>query len=448
MKQLFLLCILIIATKAWGNLHLAPPDFDTPSGRAVFIDMTNAHHDIVFDGFKRQATATSTIRFEQKSRGLPIFDLVPEPSSVKIDGEEVAQTLTMLPDNGSQVRVVQKLLAPGTYTLTVTNRISENVRFSPFRNVSAAFWIRDLKARMFWEQYLPVNLEFDQHPRSMDLSFKGRKVHNQVIHANGTVTKTGTNKWRIEYPAWYTVSAPYFHTMRKGARRTLYFTLKSIDGREIPATVYTFFPWSVKKYAEEMKRVFVELENDYGPWPHDVSIAYGAGLGGMEHSGATMTSFAALDHEMLHSYFAKGVLPVNGNAGWIDEAIASWRDYGYFRSAVPGVPANLAGRGPYARNTNSQAYEYGRNFLGYLDYLMQDMGGLKAFLRGYFQNYKYTLVTTEHFINNLEFFTGMDLKELFQENVFTPTPGRKSHSHDAFNPNHPEVSPELLKSRL
>ncbi|MFP5492274.1 MAG: hypothetical protein ACLGG0_12290 [Bacteriovoracia bacterium] len=447
MKQIFLLAMLMFAAHSWANMHLAPPDFNTDTGRAVFIDMTDAHHDIVFDGFKRRAIATTTIKFIQKNEGMPIFDLVPVPSSVQIDGEEVEQRLTSLPDNASRVRVVQKVLPPGEYTLTVVNRIKENVRFSLFRNVSAAFWIRDLKSRMFWEQYLPVNLEFDQHSRSMDIQFKGRKFHNQVIHANGTVTKTGDNQWRIEYPAWYTVSAPYFHTMRKGARRTKYFTMKSIDGRDIPATVYTFFPWSVNKYAEEMKRVFVELENDYGPWPHDVSIAYGAGFGGMEHAGATMTSFAALDHEMLHSYFAKGVMPINGNSGWIDEAIASWRDNGYFRSSVPGAPANLAGRGDYARNTNSQAYEYGRNFLGYLDFLMQDKGGLKPFLRGYFQAYKYTLVSTEHFINNLEFFSGLELKQLFIDNVYTPTPGRKSQQHDV-NPMHPEVSRAKLRSLL
>ncbi len=446
MKNVFLLCCLAFAARAWGNLHLAPPDFDTPEGRAVFIDMTHANHHIVFDGAKRESIATSTIEFVQPHSGMPIFDLVPNPISVSVDGEPVSEKLVSLPDAASKVRVVQKVLSPGRHTLTVVNRISENVYYSLFRNVHAGFWIRDLKDRLFWEQYLPVNLEYDQHSRTMDVEFKGRKVHNQVIHANGKVTKTGTNRWRIEYPAWYTVSCPYFHTMRRGARRTIYFTLNSVDGREIPATVYTFFPLSTGTYVKEMKKVFAELEADYGPWPHDFSIAYGAGLGGMEHAGATMTSFAALDHEMLHSYFAKGVVPANGNAGWIDEAIASWRDYGYFRSPTPGIPANLAGRSIYARNTNSQAYKHGREFLGHLDYLMQDMGGLKAFLRGYFQAYKYTVITTDHFINNLEFFTGLELRPLFIENVFTPTPQKSLESHH--NPKHPPVSPAELFKRL
>lgn len=447
MKKIFLLCVMVFAARAWANLHLAPPDFNIQEGRAIFVDMTHAHHTIVFDGKERETIAVSTIKFIATKEGMPIFDLVPSPISVEIDDRPVTQRLVSLPGNVSKVRVALDTVAPGEHTLKIVNRIKENVGYSLLRNVRAAFWIRDLKDRLFWEQYLPVNLEFDQHPRVMDLEFKGRKVHNQVIHANGKVTATGKNKWRVEYPAWYTVSAPYFHTMRKGARNTKYFTLKSIDGREIPITIYTFFPWSVNRFAKETKRVFNELEADYGPWPHDFFIAYGAGFGGMEHAGATMTSFGALDHEMLHCYFAKGVLPANGNAGWIDEAIASWRDYGYQRLPTPGVPANLAGRSIYARNTNSQAYAHGRAFLAHLDYLLQDKGGLKAFLRGYFQTYKYTLITTEHFINNLEFFSGLELSDLFRANVYTETPEGEEKSVEG-SEYHPELTAEELDSLI
>ena len=56
---------------------------------------------------------------------------------------------------------------------------------------------------------------------------------------------------------------------------------------------------------------------------------YIAGRGGMEHCGATITSMSALAHEITHSWFARGVMPANGNAGWIDEGTARWRDRGY-----------------------------------------------------------------------------------------------------------------------
>jgi hypothetical protein len=53
----------------------------------------------------------------------------------------------------------------------------------------------------------------------------------------------------------------------------------------------------------------------------------------MEYCGATMTDPGALGHELTHSWFARGVMPANGNTGWIDEAVASWRDDGYPRAS-------------------------------------------------------------------------------------------------------------------
>jgi hypothetical protein len=446
MKPLLILFFMIFAAHSKANLHLAPPDFNIPEGRAVFVDFTDSHHQIVFDGKKRRATATSTITFFNTKPGMPIFDLVETPSLVEIDGVAVEQKLISLPGGESEVRIALKRLEPGVHTLKVVNRIKRNVRFSLFRNVKAGFWIRDLKSRMFWEQYLPVNLEYDQHPRTMDIEFKGRKIHNQALYANGKVERTSVNTWRIEYPAWYTVSAPYFHTFRAGSKPTSTFNLTSIDGRQIPITIYTQFPWRVSTFVRDTVKVFHELEADYGPWPNEFFIAYGSGFGGMEHAGATQTSLGALDHEMLHCYFAKGVLPANGNTGWIDEAIARWRDDGYPTRYAPGVPANLAGRSIYARNTNSQAYAHGSHFLSYLDSMMQNVGGMKAFLRGYFQAYKYTLVTTDHFINNLEFFTGMSLRQMFQDNVFTATPEKSLEMHGDHA--HPEMTDEMLEALL
>jgi hypothetical protein len=107
-------------------------------------------------------------------------------------------------------------------------------------------------------------------------------------------------------------------------------------------------------------------------------------------------------------------LPADGNAGWIDEAIASWRDYGYQRKILPDFSGSNLGKAPdYQRHTDSRAYYLGREFMAYLDYRLQNVGGLKAFLRGYFQAYKHTVMTQEHFKNNLEFFSGIDFTDAF-----------------------------------
>ena len=78
----------------------------------------------------------------------------------------------------------------------------------------------------------------------------------------------------------------------------------------------------------------------------------------MEYPGATATSLRSLGHEMFHSYFAKGVIPADGNSGWMDEGLASWRDKGYQTLTHPGYDMfNLGAHSPYKRNTDKNSYK-------------------------------------------------------------------------------------------
>src|SRR5680860_280411 len=97
MKMLLAALLLITSSLAWGNLHLAPPDFSTKTGRAVFIDFKKAHYEVTYNIRSRKTTVKSTITFEAKKTGNPVFDLVPSPKSVRLNGEEVGQKLTSVP---------------------------------------------------------------------------------------------------------------------------------------------------------------------------------------------------------------------------------------------------------------------------------------------------------------------------------------------------------------
>lgn len=420
MKKILLLSV-FLCSSAFANLHLAPPDFETFLGRGIYVDFSEAQYDITYNVKWKKTSVKTKITFHAKSTGKPLFDLLPNPSEVLLNGEPVKVIETTDPD-GQNLRLVDEVVGPGEHTLEMVNTFKENVRYKLLsRKVSSAFWIRDLKYRKFLEQYIPSNFEFDQYRMIFNVTFEGTTKDAQDIYTNGKVTQTAPNAYRIAFPDYYTVSCPYFHTTPKGQKKRLDFNYKSIDGRDIPVTVYTSWWSNPQKFKDESLKIFKELEADYGPWAHDGLVAYETfpGTGGMEHAGATQTSLAALDHEMLHSYFAKGVMPARGNAGWIDEAIASWRDYGYQRKPLPGFSGSDLGLGSvYQRNTDKRAYALGREFMAYLDYRLQDVGGLKAFLRGYFAAYKHTVITQEHFKNNLEFFMGADLTPEFETYIW------------------------------
>lgn len=192
--------------------------------------------------------------------------------------------------------------------------------------------------------------------------------------------------------------------------------------REIPIKAYGEAPAEVEQALADASEVLRELEQTYGPYTHDSLLIYCTGNinGGMEYAGATMTSLEALGHEVTHSWFARGVMPANGNAGWIDEAIARWRDFGYPRA--PNLPArppvNLAGFSPYRRHTPSESYAMGSLLLSELDQMFSAGGGLRPVLARLFQEKQRQLISTLFFQTFLEETTGISLGPIFDRYVY------------------------------
>ncbi|MAZ48313.1 MAG: hypothetical protein CME65_07100 [Halobacteriovoraceae bacterium] len=429
--------LLFFSTLASANIKLAPPNFNLGDQRAVFVDFKHAQYDILFDTKNQQASVSATIRFEQLEEGYPLFDSVEDPFSVKLNGELISQRLISVPGGVSYMRMVDRKLPPGNYTLEVTSPITKRTRFTrkkdDWHRVSSAFFIRDLKDRLLLEQYLPTNYEYDNYKMEIDVKVTGTKRWHSLF-TNGKMTKITNNHYKVSYPEFYTSSALYFHLVPIDKFVRYYLKYKSIDGREIPVTIYSRFRFYNYFAEKKARRVFRELEKDYGPYPYDQMIIYGTGIkGGMEYAGATDTSIVALGHELHHFYFAKGVFPANGNSGWMDEAIASWRDKGYQTHERPFYDSiNLARHNVYTRKTDNRSYEYGRSFLAYIDYQLKEIGkpGLKDFLRGYFQKRKYTSVRTEDFKSDLEEYAQMSFSEDFFQYIYGSVGSPEDKSYD------------------
>ena len=455
MKAL-LLSLTLITSAAFAGFEHAPKPFKVGSKKAIWVDFQQAHYELEYDITAKRASAISTIEFIQHEPGYPLFDLTTKPSAVTINGEISSQKLVSLPGNVSKVRMVQTLLPAGRHTLTIVSEIKNGIKFKSRRswgNVSNAFFIRDLKDRKFLEKYLPTNLEYDQYKMIMDVSVENTK-RTHSLFVNGKKEELGKNKFRVTFPDWYTASSVFFHLIPINKFVRWYMTYTSIDGREIPFTIYSrwrFYNYFMKKKALKVMR---ELEEDYGPWPHDQILIYGTGIkGGMEYAGATETSIISLGHELQHAYFAKGIHPANGNAGWLDEAIASWRDKGHQTVEKPFYhSANLGKQNSYTRKTDKRSYKYGRSFMAYLDHQLKDMGkpGLKDFLRLYVERRMHTTVTTEIFKSDLEDYANMSFDEDFSQYIYGGFEKLKNdykYNHDHHkNPHHPEITEEELNS--
>tara|TARA_R110000868_G_scaffold68518_7_gene202568 strand:+ start:5723 stop:7060 length:1338 start_codon:yes stop_codon:yes gene_type:complete len=445
MKLLVLLFSVAISSLAFANLHQAPPNLDFGNDtQGIFVDFKTASTTLTYDFGSREVLAETTIEFFQPTSGMPIFDLVVEPSQTLVDGLEVSTQLTSM-DGVSRVRFVSKVLAAGSHILKVKNTVSKNVSFSS-STVRSAFWMSDLSDRRYMEQYLPTNLEYDQYQTNLEVKIVGTEREHQV-NTNGAVSEIAKNHWQIRYPAVYTASSYFYHLFEKGAYPQDTKIYKSIDGRDIPVLVYSNS--SVSRFMNKTLEVLAELEADYGPWPHAQVIIYGAGQGGMEHCGATITSFSALGHELIHSYFARGIMPAHGNSGWVDEAIASWRDAGYPSYSSRSLSrTDMAGHSTYQRTTDRDAYTKGMRFIGHLNGKFTSQENFKVFLKSFFTERKFKPFKTHEFKAAIETYYNADLSSEFDTYIYGKKGVDKDHEHQAENPNHPKLSEQELFNLL
>lgn len=411
-----------------------PRSFAVTGGKAVFADFTEAVYNITYDLNAQKASVVAEIKLETRESGFPIFDSVAAPTSVIFDGAAVTAVETKTPSRETTLRYVNKLVAAGSHTLKVEVPLTTLVKFSA-TGVSSAFWTSDLDERQFLERYMPSNFEFDQVKMTFNVNFIGAKT-KQIIYTNGVVTETKSNVFKISYPSYYTSSSIFFHAVPQGTVNELRFSLKSIDGRELPAVVYastSSFGVNLQRLKTKTTEIFQELESDYGPFPHPSVTVLQAGSGGMEYCGATMTDFSALGHELFHSYFARGVMPANGNSGWLDEALASWRDDGYQTLETLSGSTGMSSHPYYTRTTDTAAYSFGERFMSYLDGKTKAKGGLKPFMRYMVDKKVFAPLFVEEFIAEMNKFYGISVDEDFKRYTFSKStfaPSQKSsHVH-------------------
>jgi hypothetical protein len=441
---LIALASLSIPSFALASLNQAPPSFAYLDGNAVYVDFITANYQLTYDAINKKVDVDTVIRFSSQEFGYPIFDLVAQPTSVILNGKEITSTGVMDPDLESIVRVLKEKVTPGIHELRIKHTLTTNVIFD--NGVYSGFWMSDLNDRRYLEQYLPTNLEFDQYRMSFLVRVSGTSL-GHVIKANGKIKKISENYFEIQFPDFYTASSVFFHLFPAGnSASNVQFYYPSMDGRLIPVDIYTTY--NIQEFVDATKIILQELEEDYGPFPHNQVIIYGnAPSGGMEHSGATATSLKALGHELFHSYHARALVPANGNAGWMDEAIARWRDNKYpLLEKLNFSSTELAGHSVWSRKTDRMAYTEGSAFLSWIAYRMDEKGlSFKSFLKDYFQKYKYTSVTTQLFQNEITLASGLELEADFNRYIYGKSGNKNIRRIELEeNPYHPELTEQQL----
>ncbi len=406
-----------------GDLEKAPPGFSHQGGKAVFADFSHVGLSLRFDALNGKAQARAVIEFEVGEEGMPLFDMIPDAQTVILDGntlDPASVTSVKDPHKQSTLRLLGVNVEPQRrHTLEMTYDLSSQVSFSQ-GTVSAGFFMSDLSDREYFEQFAPTNYEYDQYSQSIGVEITGTDKRHEIF-ANGQVEELAFNKWTVNFPAYYTSSSFYFHLVKEGRFVVSRSSYAGLEG-EIPLTVYSISQSNVANGMQRLKRYMAELEGTYGAFAHPSFTAYITdGGGGMEYCGATVTSLSALGHETTHSWFARGVMPANGNAGWIDEAIASWRDNNYPRGSGPSRTLRmLGGFSPYKRYTTMDAYGYGADLISDFDgwVARSNDAGMKGVLRDLFAQFKRQTITVPMFQSHMERALGQSLQAFFDKYIY------------------------------
>jgi hypothetical protein len=408
-------------------------------------DLLDVRLKTTFSLQERSVRGRATIVWTAVKDGYAFFLLNALPAGSTLNGEPVEIYSLKDPDGKNDLRVIDREVKAGErYTLTLEYRMADrHVTFVP-DGVRFFTSMSDITSGNFLEAFAPANFEDDSFLLSWELEIEGQAGPHRLF-ANGEARETGKSSWRVDFPDYY-VSSSFFLHLTNTPLVVKHSVFQGITG-PIPLTVYSQDAALAERAMAALPRIFAELESTYGPYTHTSFLAYISGRGGMEYCGATITSMAALAHEVTHSWFARGVMPSDGRSGWIDEAIASWRDHAYFRANSIGTrpPTNLGRFSAFERFAPANSYVDGRNFLSELDLLLAPTGGLRPLLREFYRRWQRRSVHTADFLTLLEELSGKSLKDLFDTYVFGGhgVESDSGHTHEeSLHP--PRLSPEEI----
>ena len=374
--------------------HDAPPPTRIGDRTAVPVHIVSLEVDLQIDAATSTTRVDATMHYRVGPHdGHPVFDLRQSVDQCWIDGVRFDPSVLGTwdaghPDPFSTVRVIDRRQAAGSlHVVRVRYPLGEPIadrggayppvlRFGPDTRVRWSAGMADLYAGRYLEAWFPANLPFDHFPFRLRLEVVGTRVLHAFI-TNGQVTAIRPNSWSVCFPQWFTTMSPLLelHAADRVAGTSRVVTLPC-SRRPIILSVWKFAAaqQDLAAAASRIARLLETYERRYGPFVgNDYTCFLHSAGGGMEYAQAATSSIDALEHEVLHSWFARGVTPASQADGWWDEAFTRYVERGA-EAVAPldfnSQPVQLCSRRPWQRVTPIASYADGSRLFGGLAALL------------------------------------------------------------------------------
>jgi hypothetical protein len=284
----------------------------------------------------------------------------------------------------------------------------------------------DLKPGRYLEMWVPAPLVHDCFTMTMELELAGRaREHVLVTNAREVSSNREGSNWLARWPASCTSLSPMV-VLTPADEVELRRSSVSLPGRQrvlgVLMAAERALGVDLAACEADVGSWLRHLASRYGPWSHgDVFCAYIWGATrGMEYDGGTTAAVEALEHEVFHSWFGRGVKPARAADGWIDEAFTTWATSG--GSSGHGVPrfwceqldldeppVQLYPPHPWARQTPIEAYRAGARLFAGLAHLMGGAHRLRSAMAEWYRLNAGGHITTDGLAAHLQAWSGLDI---------------------------------------
>jgi hypothetical protein len=426
--------------------YLALPPVRSAEGKPVVpADFQSLMASVRFDAARQVAEVSASVELSLLDlEGWPAFDLRQDAiSKAAFDGADLPVAALAHRDMGAgyeaRMRAVEVDCEAGSrHLLQLRYRLgapqaegaNEVEWLGPGNGLRWDLWMSDLEPGRYLEMWLPANLCHDRLSMALDIEVAGTPRPHALL-ANGAVDELEAGRhWTVRYPSSYTslspmlVLAPLDEVALRvadvtAAGRRLSVTAAGIAGGcgDLEAAVNDAAAW------------LSYFSTRYGAWAHGdrfLAVLWDAPRG-MEYDGATTASPAALEHEVFHSWFGRGVKPAHASDGWMDEAMATWATasrkaghgrYGCEELGLDEAPTTLSPAHPWSRHTPRDAYPAGSRLLEGIAYLVGGAGRLREVLADWHHAYCGKLASSEDLRQHLGRWCERDLRPWWDRYVY------------------------------
>lgn len=430
------------------SLYLPPPV--ALSGQlAVPVDIESVVASLRFDVPAREAEVSVVVDLRvEGNTGWPTFDLRQDIDAACFDGAKLPVDALRHRDMGAghdaRMRVLEVACDAGSrHRLELRYRLGtpDATGARPVEwlddGVAWDLWMSDLEPGRYLEMWLPANLCHDQVNIELTVEVAG-SWRPHVLFANASVEELDQGRrWSVRYPPHYRSLSPLLVLVP--AERAVVRRAEALapGGPCIPVTLVALAG------AGEDAQVTADAQAGiadatawlsyfaarYGAWAHQedfVAVIWDAPRG-MEYDGATTASLDALEHEVFHSWFGRGVKPARACDGWIDEAMATWATasrragsgrYGAEPLGLDEPPTLLCPPHPWSRHTPRESYAAGSRLLSGLAHMAGGAAQMRSALAEWYSKYKGQAASSEDLARHMSRWCGRELGPWWDRYVY------------------------------